>query len=272
MTEAETSMHGPTARAYSETSGMHRAVVDSHTGRDGVVHQAVATSGGTVTDGRSSLNYQIADLRSRIQAITAVGDSRFSGSALLDAAHTAIEKATRQVDSDTTAARKLASQIMPPSTPTALFGRGKPAGGRRSRPARRRRRRPRSNTTTGGAAVRAAGNWLGTPYIYGGGGATGPSGGGFDCSGLTQYAVAQASGGQVVLPRTSQEQIYAGVRVPVEDVRPGDLVFPAGSFGPTGPEHVQLAAGNGMVIEAPYTGASVQWSRMPDKAVVVRVL
>ena len=100
----------------------------------------------------------------------------------------------------------------------------------------------------------------------------GPWGGGFDCAGLTKSAVAQATDGNVVLPRTTYEQIYSGVRISPQDVRPGDLVFPADSFSARGPEHVQLAAGNGMVIEAPYTGATVSWSRMPSEAVVVRVM
>ncbi len=129
-----------------------------------------------------------------------------------------------------------------------------------------------SDGTAGGQAVSAASAWLGTPYVWGGGGAGGPSGGGFDCSGLTQYAVAQATDGRVVLPRTTYEQIYSGVRIPVEDVRPGDLVFPASSFSSRGPEHVQLAAGNGMVIEAPYTGSTVKWSRMSPNAVIIRVM
>ncbi|MEC3920209.1 C40 family peptidase [Nocardia sp. CDC160] len=129
-----------------------------------------------------------------------------------------------------------------------------------------------SNGTAGGQAVRAASSWLGSPYVWGGGGVHGPSGGGFDCSGLTQYAVARATDGRVVLPRTTYDQIHSGVRVPMQDVRPGDLVFPAGSFSARGPEHVQLAAGHGMVIEAPHSGASVRWTPMPSKAVVVRVL
>ncbi|WP_297628036.1 C40 family peptidase [Nocardia sp.] len=129
-----------------------------------------------------------------------------------------------------------------------------------------------SDGTAGGQAVQAASSWLGSPYVWGGGGAHGPSGGGFDCSGLTQYAVAQASDGRVVLPRTTYDQLHSGIRVPIQDVRPGDLVFPAGSFSARGPEHVQLAAGHGMVIESPHSGATVRWTPMPAKAVVVRVL
>jgi len=63
-------------------------------------------------------------------------------------------------------------------------------------------------------AITAAAQWLGTPYAWGGGSLTGPSEGfgmgagtvGFDCSGLTRYAWAQAG---ILLPRTSREQWYA---------------------------------------------------------------
>src|SRR5690606_22206034 len=99
-------------------------------------------------NGRGILTTQISDLQTRIQAITAVGDTRFSGPALLDSAQQTIANATRQVNADIDAARRRAAQ--------------------------------------------AADGALGLPYIWGGGGAGGPSGGGFDCSGLTQYAIAQA--------------------------------------------------------------------------------
>lgn len=103
-------------------------------------------------------------------------------------------------------------------------------------------------------AVRAALSRLGRPYVWG---ATGPDR--FDCSGLVQWAYAQAG---VRLHRTTYEQIHQGVPVPRSEVRPGDLVFPH-----TG--HVQMAIGNGMVVEAPQPGATVQISRM-GSAVAIR--
>lgn len=96
-------------------------------------------------------------------------------------------------------------------------------------------------------AVRAALSRLGRPYVWG---ATGPDR--FDCSGLVQWAYAQAG---VRLHRTTYEQIHDGVPVARSDVRPGDLVFPHAG-------HVQMAIGNGMVVEAPQPGATVQISRM----------
>ncbi|MFR9770501.1 C40 family peptidase [Nocardia sp. SC052] len=271
---------GAVALRYGEAHGMQMSIAESHASKDSIVGKAVGESGDGTVNGRGRLNNHIADFQSRIQAIASVGDTRFSGPALLDAAQTTISNATKQVDADVAAARQQAAQIMPPATPATRPTRHGPAPRRRRRTRSRsssssrlrRKSTVRSDGTRGGNAVLAASSWLGTPYVWGGGGAGGPSGGGFDCSGLTQYAIAQASNGEVVLPRTTYEQIYSGVRVHPEDVRPGDLVFPGSSFSTRGPEHVQLAAGNGMVIEAPYTGSTVKWSRMDSNSVVVRVL
>lgn len=271
---------GAVATRYGDALGMQMSVAESHAGKDSIVSKTVGESGDGTVHGRGRLGNQIADFQTRVQAIASVADTRFSGPALLDAAQATITNATKQVNADIAAAQQQAAKIMPPAVPQARQSRHGDS------PRRRRRRRSRSRSdarlrrramvpsdgTAGSNAVRAAIERLGLPYVWGGGGAAGPSGGGFDCSGLTQYAIAQASGGEVVLPRTTYEQIYSGVRVHPSDVRPGDLVFPASSWSAKGPEHVQLAAGNGMVIEAPYTGSRVKWSRMPSEAVVVRVL
>ncbi|KAA0101663.1 NlpC/P60 family protein [Mycolicibacterium sp. P1-5] len=115
------------------------------------------------------------------------------------------------------------------------------------------RRLPAPNSRSA-LAVRAALSRLGCPYVWG---ATGPDR--FDCSGLVKWAYAQAG---VRLDRTTYDQINDGVPVSRSQVRPGDLVFPH-----TG--HVQMAIGNGMVVEAPYAGANVQISRM-GTAVAIR--
>ncbi|MFQ6226330.1 C40 family peptidase [Nocardia sp. NPDC002869] len=278
-------LSGGGARGYGDALGIQRTVLDTQYGRDGLVTKTVGESGAGTLTGRGVLSSQISDLQARIQAITTIGDTRFSGPALLDSAQQTITNATRQVNADIDAARRQAAQIMPP---VALAERTRKAS---SPPRKRRRRRPRMvsgqqvanqptrrgirrnwDKTRGGRAAQAADGALGLPYIWGGGGAGGPSGGGFDCSGLTQYAIAQATNGEVVLPRTTYDQIYAGERIDPREVRAGDLVFPASSFSSRGPEHVQLAAGNGMVIEAPYSGATVTYSPMPPSAVVVRVV
>ena len=107
-----------------------------------------------------------------------------------------------------------------------------------------------------GVAVRAALSRLGRPYVWG---ATGPDR--FDCSGLVQWAYAQAG---IPLNRTTYQQIHQGVAVSPSQVRPGDLVFPH-----TG--HVQIAIGGNMVVEAPQPGATVQISRMGPSVAIRRV-
>ncbi|WP_317983958.1 C40 family peptidase [Nocardia colli] len=275
---------GPGAIGYADARHMQAAVAESHAGKDGVVHQAVNTSGAGTMNGRNQVANQIADFEARTRAIASVGDTRFAGPALLHSAQLALANATRQVNADTASAQQLAAQIVPPAAPPKLRRRAAPPRRRRRRALRsqavaRARSQPRhlgrqvpSDGSAGGNAVSIASAQVGLPYIWGGGGVGGPSGGGFDCSGLTQYAIAQATHNEVVLPRTTYDQIYSGERVHPQDVRPGDLVFPADSFSSRGPEHVQLAAGNGWVIEAPSPGSSVTWSRMPGNAVVVRVL
>ncbi|CCQ15296.1 NlpC/P60 family protein [Rhodococcus sp. AW25M09] len=111
-------------------------------------------------------------------------------------------------------------------------------------------------TGMGGRAVQLAMDYLGLPYVWGGGNINGPSGGGFDCSGLTSYALFKASGGKVTLPRTSETQWNVGTEVPMELAQPGDLLF--GNFGPAGPGHVSIYMGNGQMVHAPTTGDVVR--------------
>ena len=72
-------------------------------------------------------------------------------------------------------------------------------------------------------------------------GATGPDR--FDCSGLVQWAYQQTG---VPLHRTTYDQIHDGIAVPRSQIQPGD---PCSHTG-----HVQMAIGNGMVVEAPLRG------------------
>ncbi|WP_236652228.1 C40 family peptidase [Streptacidiphilus neutrinimicus] len=105
------------------------------------------------------------------------------------------------------------------------------------------------------AAARAA---VGLPYVYG---ATGP--GAFDCSGLMYWAWRH---GGVSLPRTSQEQAFAGRRVPLSEARPGDIVVYYRDM-----HHVGMYAGNGMIIHAPYPGARVRYESVDDMPVAMVV-
>ena len=114
--------------------------------------------------------------------------------------------------------------------------------------------------------LKAAYSRLGAPYIWG---AVGPNA--FDCSGLTGWAFAQAG---VHLPRTSQQQWFAGAHVPLSSARPGDLLF--WTYNPADPsdvDHVALYIGDGKMIVAPHTGDMVRIRTVPTAhlAGVVRV-
>ncbi|MFI9614579.1 NlpC/P60 family protein [Streptomyces sp. NPDC052023] len=102
-------------------------------------------------------------------------------------------------------------------------------------------------TQEGDRAVRYAVRQLGKPYEWG---AEGPRS--YDCSGLTSQAWADAG---TPIPRTSQEQWARLNRVPLKELRPGDLVvyFPEAT-------HVAMYLGDGMVVQAPRPGAKVKVS------------
>jgi cell wall-associated NlpC family hydrolase len=122
----------------------------------------------------------------------------------------------------------------------------------------------------GARVVAAARTQLGVPYAWGGGSATGPTRGvargagtiGWDCSGLVIYAVAQASGGQTLLPHFADTQTRAGTPVPdPAQLQPGDLI----SFtrrGETVAHHIGIYVGDGQMIHAPETGSVVSVSSL----------
>jgi peptidoglycan DL-endopeptidase CwlO len=100
-------------------------------------------------------------------------------------------------------------------------------------------------------ALRAAESRQGLPYVWG---AAGPSA--FDCSGLVQWAFAQAG---IRMPRVAVDQARAGPAVPVSELEPGDLLFY--HTDPTDPgyiSHVAIYLGNGWMIQAPEPGLDVQ--------------
>ncbi|MER7206819.1 C40 family peptidase [Streptosporangium sp. NPDC020072] len=102
-------------------------------------------------------------------------------------------------------------------------------------------------------AVTAALRQIGRPYVWGGGSSTGPTRGGFDCSGLTLHAWARAG---VRLTHYTGSQFRQGRRVPFSRLRPGDLVFFGGGSGD--PAHVGLYVGGGRMIHAPRRGDVVK--------------
>jgi peptidoglycan DL-endopeptidase CwlO len=92
---------------------------------------------------------------------------------------------------------------------------------------------------------------VGLPYVWG---ATGPNS--FDCSGLVQWAMAQAG---IRMPRVAADQARTGPAVPVSQLAAGDLLFY--HTDPTDPgyiSHVAIYLGGGQMLQAPHTGENVE--------------
>lgn len=126
----------------------------------------------------------------------------------------------------------------------------------------------------GDDVIAFAGKYMGTPYAWGGGDNNGPTRGirdggiadrngdfnkvGFDCSGLTLYAVYQASNGKISLPHRADLQRRLGTKITGSPL-PGDLI----AFSRDGIfyHHIGIYIGNGMLRNAPQSGSVV--SDMP---------
>lgn len=126
-----------------------------------------------------------------------------------------------------------------------------------------------SSKTPGQNVVLAAASQIGLPYAWGGGGLNGPTKGihdggvadengdynktGFDCSGLSRYAIYQGSQGKVVIGRHTSAQLAGGTPVPLDQLQAGDLIV--------WPEHVAIARGDGKtMIEAQQSGTLIKIS------------
>jgi len=106
---------------------------------------------------------------------------------------------------------------------------------------------PTSATTIGEKAVYLASLQAGKPYVYG---AEGPYS--FDCSGLVQYVYKQLGKS---LPRTTDQQFAATIRIARGSEQPGDLIF----FGEPGSiYHEGIYAGDGKMWVAPKSGDVVK--------------
>ena len=117
-----------------------------------------------------------------------------------------------------------------------------------------------SNSGSIETVISRAQSMIGTPYVWGGGDANGPTTGvnggsvsGFDCSGLVLYAFA---GVGISLPHYTGYQYQRGTQVPASEAQRGDLLF----WGPGGNQHVAIYLGDGTMIEAPQAGQNVQIS------------
>lgn len=99
-------------------------------------------------------------------------------------------------------------------------------------------------TTAGQKAIAFAVQQIGKPYVWG---AEGPDS--YDCSGLTSQAWLAAG---VTIPRTSEQQWARLKHVPIEDMRPGDLIIYFSDAS-----HVAIYVGGGNIISAPRPGRYV---------------
>jgi cell wall-associated NlpC family hydrolase len=106
----------------------------------------------------------------------------------------------------------------------------------------------------GGSAAQYALTRMGTPYVWGG-----EAPGGFDCSGLVQWAYAQAG---LAVPRVAADQATVGTGVARDDLRPGDVVFFADASGYV--HHDGLYVGDGRFVHAPHTGDVVKVSSLAE--------
>ncbi|KUO14753.1 C40 family peptidase [Streptomyces dysideae] len=113
----------------------------------------------------------------------------------------------------------------------------------------------RKPSREGDRAVRYALRQLGKPYEWG---AEGPKA--YDCSGLTSEAWGHAG---TPIPRTSQEQWAQLPRIPLTELRPGDLVV----YSPEA-THVAMYLGKGEVVEAPRTGEKIKTTPIASRPIL----
>jgi cell wall-associated NlpC family hydrolase len=109
----------------------------------------------------------------------------------------------------------------------------------------------------GAKALALVATYAGKPYLWG---AAGPNA--FDCSGLTMYVYKQLG---VLLQRSANDQYLTTLHVPYSQAQPGDLIFFYDTTGYV--YHVGMYAGNGMMWDAPHSGAVVRYENVwyPDQ-------
>ncbi len=115
-----------------------------------------------------------------------------------------------------------------------------------------------AGSAAGHAAVAAAVSQIGVPYVWGGE----TPGQGFDCSGLVQWAWAQAG---YTIPRTTEVQWPGLQHVPLNSLQPGDLLFYYNLDGDHLVDHVVMYVGSGpygtdTIIAAAYPGTRINYA------------
>jgi hypothetical protein len=109
---------------------------------------------------------------------------------------------------------------------------------------------PGPRPVTADQLVAGARQFSGLPYLW-----AGTSAAGYDCSGFTA-AVYGVHG--IVLPRDADDQAGVGTPVDRSRLQPGDLLFFGSSADQRSITHVSMYVGNGMMIQAPATGRTVE--------------
>lgn len=111
-----------------------------------------------------------------------------------------------------------------------------------------------NDPVTGSRLVKKAKSAIGTPYVIGG-----SAPGGFDCSGLVQWAYNSVG---VSVPRTAREQASVGKKVrDVKDMRAGDIV----AFRhPKRGYHTGIYVGDGKFVHSPRRRTRVRINSLSD--------
>lgn len=99
--------------------------------------------------------------------------------------------------------------------------------------------------------IKAAESKIGMPYVWGG---ESDREGGYDCSGLLQYAFAKAD---IRMPRTADIQAFTGWRLPYSQAQPGDLLTWKNDPTFNGVSHIALYLGDGKMVVARHTGTLI---------------
>jgi peptidoglycan DL-endopeptidase CwlO len=232
LSEIESRLHYLQSSEKRQTQVFERLAIDRQTLDQKLTDLAVARHKATADQA------QLARLKSSIESKVASQKGTIDrlNRQIAAAARRAAARARAQAIADRQAARaaalaaQQATPVAAPAPPSPPSSSGGPAPAPSSRAQ---------------IAVRAALSQVGKPYQWG---ASGPNS--YDCSGLTMWAWAHAG---VSLPHSSSMQYSATQRVSQSDWQPGDLLF----FG-SPIHHVAMYIGNGQLVEAPYTGASVR--------------
>ena len=114
---------------------------------------------------------------------------------------------------------------------------------------------PLHGKTPAVVVVQTARQQIGVPYRYGG---STPKG--FDCSGLVHYAYQRAG---IKVPRTTGGLMRMAHRVPLSQLRPGDVLF--FRIAPPKISHVGLYIGGSRFVHAPSSGKKVSYASLKNE-------